>query len=106
MKPDIRATPGGCSLEIQVQPGASRDQIMGVMEGVLKIKVSAPPVDGAANERLTHFLAKEVFRVPLSHVRVVRGERGRRKHVTIEQLSPELATTLVLPLLPPRESRK
>ena len=104
MRLNILATTDGCSLEIQVQPGASRDHIVGVVEGVLKVKVSAPPVDGAANERLTTFLAKEIFHVPRSHVRVVRGERGRRKHVAVQHLTPELVLTHVTAHLPIQET--
>lgn len=80
----IRAVPGGCELQVRVVPGASRDQVVGEHQGALKVKVSAPPVEGAANARLVEFLAKEVLGLPRSAVRVVRGERGRNKTVGIE----------------------
>lgn len=80
----IRAVPGGCELQVRVVPGASRDQVVGEHQGALKVKVSAPPVEGAANARLIEFLAKEVLGLPRSAVRVVRGERGRNKTVGIE----------------------
>jgi uncharacterized protein (TIGR00251 family) len=80
----IRAVPGGCELDVRVVPGASRDQVVGEHQGALKVKVSAPPVEGAANARLVEFLAKEVLGVPRSAVRVVRGEKGRSKTLRIE----------------------
>ncbi|MCK6502497.1 DUF167 domain-containing protein [Myxococcota bacterium] len=80
----IRAVPGGCELDVRVVPGASRDQVVGEHQGALKVKVSAPPVEGAANARLVEFLSKEVLGVPRSAVRVVRGEKGRSKTLRVE----------------------
>ena len=75
----VRAVAGGCELDVRVVPGASRDQVVGEHDGALKVKVSAPPVEGAANERLVAFMAKQVLGVARSAVAVQRGEKGRSK---------------------------
>lgn len=60
------------SLEIpvRIQPKSSRDEIAGIHDGRLKIKLTAPPVDGKANERLVSFIAKTLG-VPKSGVEIV-----------------------------------
>lgn len=69
-------------LECLLQPRASRDEIVGEHDGALKIRVKAPPVDGAANRQLVKFLAKQ-FGVSKSGVIIERGETSRRKQVRI-----------------------
>ena len=75
--------PDSTDLSVRAQPGASRDGIVGVVEGALKVRISAPPVEGAANERLLRFLGKEVLGLPPSRLQLVSGERGRAKVVRI-----------------------
>ncbi|MFL6550779.1 MAG: DUF167 domain-containing protein [Povalibacter sp.] len=70
-------------LELHVQPGAKKDQIVGPHGDRLKIKTSAPPVDGRANRQLIEFLA-ETFGVTESQVRLIRGETSRLKTVRID----------------------
>lgn len=69
-------------LRVQVQPRASRDGLAGVAGDCLKVRVAAPPVEGAANERLTAFLA-ELFGVPKRRVNLLHGQGGRHKLVRI-----------------------
>ncbi|MEO5335219.1 MAG: DUF167 family protein [Magnetococcus sp. YQC-5] len=69
-------------LLVRVQPRASREQIMGVQEGAIKVALTAPPVDGAANEALRRMLAKAIG-VAASRVQVIQGERSRNKLVRI-----------------------
>ncbi len=69
-------------IEIRLTPRAGSDRLDGVVDGVLRCRVAAPPVDGAANEALLRLLAHELD-VPPSVVRLVSGERGRRKLVAI-----------------------
>jgi uncharacterized protein (TIGR00251 family) len=70
-------------LTVRVVPNASRDEI--VERGPLgwKVRLAAPPVDGAANERLVRFLA-ETFDVPKSAIRIVSGHTGRTKTVDVD----------------------
>ena len=80
------------TLDLQVQPGASRDEIVGMHGERLKVRISAPPVDGRANRHLIEWLA-EVFGVPRSRVTLTRGLSGRSKTVCIEspvRLPPEI----------------
>lgn len=69
-------------LSVRVQPKASRDEIIGPYEDVLKIRITAPPVDGKANSHLIQFLAK-TFGVPKSRVEIISGETGRVKRLRI-----------------------
>lgn len=72
---------------IRVQPRASRTEIAGEHGQALKIRLSAPPVDGAANRELIAFLSKRVGR-PKSSISIERGERGRLKVVRITGVDP------------------
>jgi len=73
MSVQVRAVEGGCELDLRIIPGASRDAVVGELDGALKLRISAPPVEGAANDRLVRFLAKQVLGVPRSAVTVRRG---------------------------------
>lgn len=82
----LRELPGAepaTEIPIRATPGAGRDGLAGVVEGALKVRVAAPPVDGAANARLLKFLARDVFCVPISTLSLSRGERGRDKWVRV-----------------------
>ena len=74
-------------LEVRLTPRAGRDQIGGRREGVLQVRVKAPPVDGKANEALRKLIAKRAG-VPKSQVTIVRGERSHRKLIAIEGADP------------------
>lgn len=56
----ITKTATGATFKVRVQPGASKNEIVGVQEGALKIRISAPPVEEKANKMLIQFLAKEL----------------------------------------------
>ena len=75
-------------LRVRVQPRASRDAILGWQAGTLRLRVSAPPVDGEANRAVATLLAKALGVAP-SSVRVVQGERGRDKLVEITGVAEE-----------------
>lgn len=71
-------------IDLRVQPRASRDEIVGAQGERLKVRITAPPVDGKANTHLLKYLAK-AFGVPRSSVRLVRGETGREKTIAINR---------------------
>ena len=77
-------------LRVRVPARASRDELVGLRDGVLHVRVSAPPVDGKANQAVCRLIARAVG-VGKTSVRVVRGERSRDKVVTIEGVEPEAA---------------
>ena len=70
------------TFEVRVAPRASRNAIVGVHEGALKVSLTAPPVEGAANEALRKLLAKALG-VPKSNIEIIRGERARNKVLRI-----------------------
>jgi len=70
------------AINVLIQPRSSRDEIVGMHDGRLKIKISAPPVDGKANERLTEVLAR-VFHIPKSSVEIIRGRSSKLKTVRL-----------------------
>jgi uncharacterized protein (TIGR00251 family) len=82
-------------LAIRVQPRAKRSEVAGERQGAVVIRVSAPPVDGKANEAVCRLIAERVG-VPRSAVRIVRGESSRDKLVRIDGLSADEARTVLL----------
>ncbi len=73
----------GAALAVRVTPRASRNEISEVLsDGTVKIHLTAPPVDGKANEALLKFLAG-ILHVPLSHLDVVAGANGRDKIISV-----------------------
>jgi uncharacterized protein len=85
---------GAVRFSVYVQPRAAKTEIVGKHGDALKIRVAAPPVEGAANEELVRFLAKQL-RVPLSAIRVVGGAHGRRKTMEIDGINAEAAAALL-----------
>ena len=77
-------------LQIRVQPRASRNEVSGYDGQVLRVRVTAPPEDGRANDALVTLLA-EALDVPRSLVRILRGHTARNKVVSVESLTPEEA---------------
>ena len=73
-------------LSVQVQPKSSRDEIVGPHNDCLKVRITAPPIDGKANAHLIKFLAKS-FGVAKSHVEQLSGQSGRLKRLCIHSPS-------------------
>ena len=84
----IRAMPGGVAISVHVQPRASRTEAVGIHGGALKIRVAAPPADGAANDELCRFIARHCD-VSLSAVEILSGTGARQKRVLVKGLSVE-----------------
>jgi uncharacterized protein len=74
------------TLKIYLQPRASRNEIVGPYRDGIKVKVTAPPVEGKANEGLIRFLARE-WEIPCSHVEIIKGLHSREKIVKITGVS-------------------
>jgi hypothetical protein len=77
-----RKVKDGIVIEVKVDPRSSRAEIVGALDTLLKVRLTAPPVEGAANEQLIELLA-ETFGVKRSDIAVVRGEASRRKVIKI-----------------------
>jgi uncharacterized protein len=72
-------------IAVRLQPRAGREEIVGVCDGILLVRVRAPPVDGRANRALCKLVARRAG-VAASRVSVVRGERARDKLVQVDGL--------------------
>lgn len=83
-------------LTLYVQPRAKRDELCGPADRYLKVRITAPPVEGKANEHLRRFLAKQ-FGVPRSAVELEAGEHSRLKRVRIRapQKIPHIIERLI-----------
>ena len=84
---------GEVVFKVQVVPRSSRSEVVGEHNGSLRIKIAAPPVDGAANEELIRVLAK-TFNVSRSAVRIVSGQTGKVKQISIKGRTNELVERL------------
>ena len=74
---------GQLQIRVQVVPRASRSEVVGEHNGSLRVRIAAPPVDGAANEELIRVLAKK-FSVSRNAVKILSGQHGRTKQVGVE----------------------
>ncbi|MFY9611710.1 MAG: DUF167 domain-containing protein [Blastocatellia bacterium] len=83
---ELRETNGSVTLRLRVQPRASRTELTGEHAGAIKLKVTAPPVDGEANEECRRFLAK-VFGVSARSVEIIAGESSRDKVIRVHNIS-------------------
>jgi uncharacterized protein len=84
----LRAQSDGVLLSVKLQPRASANEIGEALGGELRIKVTAPPVEAAANEALLKVLAQQLH-CPRNRVDLVRGHTSRHKTVKLYGLSPE-----------------
>jgi uncharacterized protein (TIGR00251 family) len=78
---------------IRVTPRARRNRIGGAHDGALKVSVTAPPVDGAANAAIITLFAKRL-KVPKRAVTIVRGEGSRDKSLTVEGIEAQAIAAL------------
>ena len=86
--------PDGVILPIRAIPRAPHDALGGVSEGALRVRLAAPPVEGAANRALLAFLATALG-VPKRDLTLIAGEKGRHKRVLVRGLT---GGTLIAPL--------
>jgi hypothetical protein len=93
----IRDTTSGASFAIRVHPRAKENAVTGEVGDALKISLTAPPVEGRANDACIHFLA-ELLQVPRSSVTIAAGESSRNKIVRVHGLSAaQIAERLYAP---------
>ena len=92
----LRATPGGAWLAVKLQPRASKNEIGAPLGDELRIKVTAPPVDAAANEALVKLLAGQLD-CARGRVELIRGHKSRHKVVKLHGFAPEEVLKKLLP---------
>ena len=85
---EIRETSSGVSFAVRLQPKAKKTAILGDMEGALKLAVTAPPIEGRANEALVKFVA-QLLNVARSSVTIAAGTTSRNKVIRVEGLTAE-----------------
>jgi len=90
----IHDTPDGATFAIKVHPRARKNAITGELGGALKLSLTAPPVEGRANEACIEFLAN-LLKVPRSSVTIASGQSSRRKVIRVSGvLADEVQTRL------------
>ncbi|MBI4666586.1 MAG: YggU family protein [Nitrospinae bacterium] len=93
-KLDIKEGKEGVRFIVHVAPRASRSEFMGLHGDAMKVRLAAPPVDGAANDELIAFLSKFIG-VPKSAVAIIAGETSKRKTVRISGINAASITVKI-----------
>ena len=91
----LQTTPDGIIVSIRVQPRASKDEIAGVHDGALKVRLRSPALEDRANEALCDFLA-QLLKTPKSAVRILSGHRSRNKRVEIRGITEQQVHALLV----------
>jgi uncharacterized protein len=85
---NIQERDGAVVVAVRVQPRASRDEVVGEMDGALKVRLQAPAVENRANEALCEYLAA-LLKMPKSAVRILSGDRSRIKRLEIRGVTKQ-----------------
>ena len=94
--PWLTETPDGAVLNLRIVPRAAKNAIQGELGDALKIRLCAPPVDGAANAALVEFLA-EAFDLPRARVQILSGATSRTKRVLLSGCSSSMVRSILNP---------
>ena len=92
----MASTPNSATIQVRIQPNASKNEISGCNEGVLRIRVAAPPVDGKANKELVSFLSR-LLKTGKSNISILKGQTSRNKLVAIEGMDYDSAISVLSP---------
>jgi uncharacterized protein len=79
----LQSTDNGVVISLFVQPRASKNQLIGLVEDELKVRLTSPPVDGAANALCIKFMAK-LLGIAKSEVELIAGEKSRHKRLLVK----------------------
>ena len=82
----IKETAGGVTFQVRVIPGASKNEVAGIQDGALKVRLTAPPVEGKANRACVEFLAG-LLGLRRSALAITSGEKSRKKTVSVTGLA-------------------
>jgi uncharacterized protein (TIGR00251 family) len=83
---EVTEKDGAVTFRARVQPRASRSEVTGELNGAIKLRVTAPPVDGKANEECKRLLAK-LLKVSATSVEIISGDSSRDKVIRIRSIS-------------------
>ncbi len=79
---------GDARIKVRVTPRTSRNEVTGIQDGVLHVRVTAAPVDGAANAAITKLIADHIG-VAKGRISLVSGAKGREKTFAVDGLTPD-----------------
>jgi uncharacterized protein (TIGR00251 family) len=96
----IKESAGAVTFQVKVHPRAKKDAITGVHGDALKLALTAPPLEGRANEAVVEFFA-EVLRLPRSSITIAAGQTSRNKVVRISGITADALRQRLEPLLSP-----
>jgi uncharacterized protein (TIGR00251 family) len=85
---ELKAQEGAVIFSVRVQPRASKDEVAGVMDGALKVRLRAPALEDRANEALCEYLA-EILKTPKAAVRILSGHHSRSKRVEVRGVTEQ-----------------
>lgn len=91
----IREEADSVVFKVRVQPRAAKNQLAGLLDDAIKIRLTAPPVDGEANKALQDYLAK-LFKIAKKQVELVSGHTGRNKYVRLKGVDVHSAEKILL----------
>ncbi|MBV8053275.1 MAG: YggU family protein [Acidobacteriaceae bacterium] len=88
----LHETPAGVTIAVKIQPRAKKNALIGVVGDALKLALTAPPVDGRANQACVEFFS-DLLHLPRSSITIVSGQTSRRKVIRVAEVSMELVKT-------------
>jgi hypothetical protein len=91
---ELQTREGAVIFSVRAQPRASKDEIAGVKEGALKVRLRAPALEGRANEALCEYLA-ELLKTPKAAVRILSGHHSRSKRVEVRGVTEQQILALI-----------
>jgi hypothetical protein len=91
---ELKAQEGAVIFSVRVQPRASKDEVAGVMDGALKVRLRAPALEDRANEALCEYIA-ELLKTPKAAVRILSGHHSRSKRVEVRGVTEQQILSLV-----------
>ena len=91
---ELKAQDGAVIFAVRVQPRASKEEVAGVMDGALKVRLRAPALEDRANEALCEYLA-ELLKTPKAAVRILSGHHSRSKRVEVRGVTEQQILALV-----------
>ena len=94
MSPYLQDSGAGVTISVYVQPRASRNEVVGLQGDELKLRLTSPPVEGAANKLCREFLAK-LLGVAKGQVSLVAGDKSRHKRLFVRGVTPEQARRIL-----------
>jgi uncharacterized protein len=83
---DLRDIEEGAVLKVSVLPKSSREELAGIHDRALRLRLTAPPIEGAANAACIAFLSR-LLRIPKSRLLIIRGRHSRQKWIRIQGLT-------------------